>query len=133
MNLIRIAGPLVLALFGLGWLVLTLTGDKAELKQQLSQAELNARQQAAIIGQIEQRNTRAMKEINRAQRDKADMAARSRVLQRELAQLQAGSVCVDEPVPAAVTDRLRERVAAANAAAGFAPAAVAGPVPDPGL
>ena len=133
MGAIRIAGPLVLALFGLSWLVLSLTGDKAELKQLLNQAELNARQQAAIIEQIDQRNINAMEAIDRAQRDKADMAARSHALQRELAQLQAGNVCVNEPVPAAVTDRLRERVSAANAAAGFAPVAAAGSVPDPGL
>lgn len=132
MNAIRIAGPLVLALFGLSWLVLTLTGDKAGLKQQLSQAELQAQSQAAVIGQIEKRNTHAMEEIDRAQRDKADMAARSKNLQRELANLQAGNMCVREPVPAAVVDRLRERVNAANAA-GFAPAAVVGSVPDPGL
>lgn len=133
MTLIRIAGPLVLALFGLCWLALSLTGDKAELKQLLSQAELNARQQSAIIEQIDQRNIHAMEVIDHAQRDKADMAARSNVLQRELARLQAGNVCVNEPVPVAVTDRLRERVNAANAAAGFTPAAVAGSVPHPGL
>ena len=130
MSALKWAGPLVLALL---WLVGTLVSKNAQIETRLKQAELNAQQQVAVIGQIEQRNTQALEEIDRVQRDKADMAARSLVLQRELAQLQAGSVCIDEPVPAAVVDRLRERVTAANAAAGFTPVTPAGPVPDPGL
>lgn len=130
---LRLAGLLVLVLFALSWLVLSLTGDKAELKLKLDRAELNRQQQTEVLAQVERQQRNAMKEIDDAQRDKAGIQARSAALQRELARLQVGHACAAEPVPAAVVDRLRERVAAANAAAQGGAVAPAGPVPDTGL
>lgn len=129
----RLWAPLALALAGVCWLALDQARTLGELREQLARAQLDAQLQANIIEQIDYRHRYTMEVIDRVQRDKAALAARSHKLQGELAELLRGSPCVDQPVPDTVVERLRQRAAAANAAALAAAPAVAGALPDPGL
>lgn len=129
--MVKALGFVSVALLALGLYCLSLAEDKAVLASQLTDLESNYRLQVAITAQVEQENITAMRGIERAQNEKNQVAADSIALQRELAQLQAGNQCRDVAVPVAVVERLRERVAAANAAAKSGAVATAGAHLDP--
>lgn len=129
--MIKVLGLVSVALLALGLYCLNLAEDKAALTKELTELEGNYRLQVAITAQVEQENITAMRGIERAQNEKNQVAADSMSLQRELAQLQADSQCLDVAVPVAVVERLRERVAVANAAAKSGVVAITGAHLDP--
>lgn len=101
-----------------------LSNELGQLKNIKQQAVVALAEERANSAKIRAQYLQIQEVMDGVAEQKRESEKRTAALQRALAQSQLASPCVAEPVPDAVTQRLRERVAEVNATAAGATGSV---------
>ncbi|VEJ54611.1 hypothetical protein [Pragia fontium] len=96
----------------------------SQLRNEKQQVVVALAEERAYSAKIRAQYRQIQEVMDNVAEQKQESEKRTVALQRALAQSQVASPCVAEPVPDAVTQRLRERVAEVNAAAASAKGAI---------